>query len=81
MSLNRRERQTPSTSVCVCVPPSLPLFSPPSLLPLLCHVCPPPLVSIGSIFSTSRLVTWQEEEEEEGVNNVVVGGGRERERE
>lgn len=43
----------------------------------LCHVCLPPLVSIESIFSPSRLVTWQEED----VNNVVVGGGRERERE
>lgn len=37
----------------------------------LCHVCLPPLVSTESIFSPSRLVTWQEED----VNNVVVGGG------
>lgn len=38
-------------------------------------VCLPLLGSIESIFSPSRLVTWQEED----VNNVVVGGGRARE--
>lgn len=41
-----------------------------------CRVCLPPLASIESIFSPSRLITWQEED----VNNVVVGGGREGER-